>query len=279
MARGTWWAGHPGAPGGQGAPGCGGGAADAGDGADRGSAGSARLGAWAGLGSRPRRSGRSRWPGGWRGRMERGVLRYLLLAALRDGPKHGYELIKWLEGRTHGLYSPSPGTVYPTLQLLEDQGLVRAESQEERRVYHLTDAGRAELEAHAGTVEAVWSRFAGQAPSEASRHEAAFLQDELQDLHRTVWEGLRGAHHAGDGETVRQVRQALERCKNEVREIIARAARTSGGGGPAGAGEAPGAPGRRGAGGAAGAPDGGTPTADLSRIIPAVRHQDEPPCA
>ena len=178
--------------------------------------------------------------------MERGVLRYLLLAALGDGPKHGYQLIKWLEGRTHGLYSPSPGTVYPTLQLLEDQGLVRAESQEERRVYHLTDAGRAELDAHAGTVDAVWARFAGQAPSGASRHEAAFLHDELQDLHRTIWEGLRGAHLAGDGEAVRQVRQALERCKNEVREIIAR---TAGGSGAAGA---------RGA-GAPAAPDEGTP--------------------
>jgi DNA-binding PadR family transcriptional regulator len=171
--------------------------------------------------------------------MERGVLRYLLLAALRDGPKHGYELIKWLEGRTHGFYSPSPGTVYPTLQLLEDQGLVRAESQEERRVYHLTDAGRAELEAHAGTVEAVWSRFAGGAPSGASRHEAAFLHDELQDLHRTIWEGLRGPLDAGDGQAVRQVRQALERCKNEVREIIARAAGGDRGPGGPGGPEAP----------------------------------------
>ena len=93
----------------------------------------------------------------------------------------------------------------------------------------------------------MWARFAGQAPSGASRHEAAFLHDELQDLHRTIWEGLRGAHLAGDGEAVRQVRQALERCKNEVREIIAR---TAGGSEAAGAARAAGAP---------SAPDEGTP--------------------
>jgi DNA-binding PadR family transcriptional regulator len=162
--------------------------------------------------------------------MERGVLRYVLLAALRDSPKHGYQLIKWLEERTHGLYSPSPGTIYPTLQYLEDQGLVRAESQEDRRVYHLTDAGRAELEAHSGRVDSIWERFAGHAPSGASRHEAAFLQAELQDLNRTIWGGLRGALRQGDDETVRRVRLALERCKNEVRDIIAHGAQ----GAPAG---------------------------------------------
>jgi len=160
--------------------------------------------------------------------MERGVLRYLLLGALSDGPKHGYELIKWLEERSHGLYTPSPGTVYPTLQLMEDQGFVRAESQDERRVYHLTDAGRAELGAHADVVEAVWARFGGRTPSDASRHEAGFLQDELNDLTQTVWGGLRSAIRQGDDETVRRVRRAIEGCKNEVRDLIARSAAGSG---------------------------------------------------
>jgi DNA-binding PadR family transcriptional regulator len=167
--------------------------------------------------------------------MERGVLRYILLAALKAGPKHGYQMIKWVEERTHGLYSPSPGTIYPTLQYLEDQGLVRAESQEERRVYHLTDAGRAELEANGGMVEAVIARFNQHAPAGATGHEAGYLKAELLDLMRTVQEGVGGAVRGGDEETVRRVRQAVERCKNEVRDIIARAA-----GGAGGAGSAPG---------------------------------------
>ena len=156
--------------------------------------------------------------------MERGVLRYLLLDALRDGPKHGYELIRSLEERTHGFYSPSPGVIYPTLQLLEDQGFVRADQDQERRVYHLTDAGRAELQAHAEMVQAVWARFAGRAPSGAGRQEALFLRDEMGSLVRTVWVGARGALQRGDLETLRQVRQVLERARNEVREILSRAA-------------------------------------------------------
>ena len=69
--------------------------------------------------------------------------RYILLDALRDGPKHGYEIIKTLEERSGGKYVPSPGTVYPTLQYLEDQGLVRATEEADRRIYQsLTPARR-----------------------------------------------------------------------------------------------------------------------------------------
>lgn len=155
---------------------------------------------------------------GRRERMERGVLRYLILDALTDGPKHGYEIIKWLEERTHGQYAPSPGTVYPTLQLLEDQGLVRAEAADGRKVYTLTEAGTTDLAAHADTVAAIFGRFAGHGAPRDEAPEAAFLRDELQDLTRTV--GL-GVQVASDPATLRRIRQALERCKEEVRTVIA----------------------------------------------------------
>jgi DNA-binding PadR family transcriptional regulator len=161
-------------------------------------------------------------------------------------------MIKWLEERSHGFYSPSPGTIYPTLQYLEDQGLVRAESQEERRVYHLTDAGRAELETHGGMVEAVIERFSRHAPGGVAGHETGFLRAELQDLMRTVQEGV-GAMRQGDEETVRRVRQAVERCKNEVRDIIARGAAS-------GARSAPGAPAAPDGSGAPAAGEGEAPT-------------------
>jgi DNA-binding PadR family transcriptional regulator len=171
------------------------------------------------------------WPGGpehgpgRRERMERGVLRYLILDALADGPKHGYEVIKRLEERTEGEYAPSPGTVYPTLQLLEDQGFVRAEQMAERRVYALTEAGRAELAAHAELVAATLGRFGGHARPRADlRHEATFLRDELRDLTRTVGAGLRAAMEGGDAAKLRRMRQALERCQEEIRAIITDAA-------------------------------------------------------
>lgn len=158
--------------------------------------------------------------GGPRGRARRGEARTILLDALRDGPKHGYEIIKALEERSSGRYAPSPGTVYPTMQLLEDQGLVRAAQEAERRVYSLTEGGRAELEAHADEVADFWARFAGPTTSPASRPEAGFLRDELDELARTVWGGLRDALDRDDPETVRAVRQALARCREEVRSIL-----------------------------------------------------------
>ena len=162
--------------------------------------------------------------GGHRGRARRGEARYVLLDALRDGPKHGYEIIKSLEERSGGEYAPSPGTVYPTMQYLEDLGQARSEQGAERRVYHLTEAGRAELEARAEDLAAFWARFGTPATSAASQPEIGFLQEELDNLARTVWGGLRSVADRGDPETIRLVRQSVERCRGETREIIAQAA-------------------------------------------------------
>ncbi len=99
------------------------------------------------------RGPRGRWGGGRRGwgggggrRMPRGAVRTAVLIALREEPAHGYEVMRRLEEMSGGLWRPSPGSVYPHLQMLEDQGLVRAEEVDGSRVFTLTDAGRAEAE-------------------------------------------------------------------------------------------------------------------------------------
>jgi DNA-binding PadR family transcriptional regulator len=158
--------------------------------------------------------------GGPHGRAKRGEARYVLLDALRDGPKHGYEIIKSLEERSAGRYVSSPGTVYPTMQYLEELGQVRSEQQAERRVYSLTEQGRTDLDAHAEDVDAFWARFASRSTVHTSRHEVGFLQDQLDDLARTAWGGLREAIEHADQQVIRRVRQAVERCQNEIREII-----------------------------------------------------------
>lgn len=84
------------------------------------------------------------WAGGRRAR--RGDVRTALLTLLADEPMHGYDLIRVLEERSGGAWRPSPGSIYPTLQLLEDEGLVTSEERDGKRVYTITDAGRAELE-------------------------------------------------------------------------------------------------------------------------------------
>jgi DNA-binding PadR family transcriptional regulator len=85
-------------------------------------------------------SGRGRRHG--RHRVRRGDVRSAILALLDDRPMHGYEMIQELEERTGGRWTPSAGSIYPTLQLLEDEGLVTAEEVEGRKVYSLTDAGQ-----------------------------------------------------------------------------------------------------------------------------------------
>lgn len=97
------------------------------------------------FGEGPPFGGRGR--GGARGRARRGDVRASLLALLQDRPMHGYEMIQEIQERSHGAWKPSPGSVYPTLQLLEDEGLIGSESEGGKKLFSLTDAGRAEAEA------------------------------------------------------------------------------------------------------------------------------------
>ncbi len=76
------------------------------------------------------------------GRMGRGDIRTAILVALTEEPMHGYQIIQAIEKSTQGAWKPSPGSIYPTLQLLADEGLVTSEQVGERKVYSLTEAGR-----------------------------------------------------------------------------------------------------------------------------------------
>ncbi|GHA77956.1 hypothetical protein GCM10010330_34430 [Streptomyces tendae] len=84
--------------------------------------------------------------GGPRGRARRGDVRASILALLKDRPMHGYEMIQEIAERSGGAWKPSPGSVYPTLQLLEDEGLIASESEGGKKLFALTDAGRTAAE-------------------------------------------------------------------------------------------------------------------------------------
>ena len=100
-------------------------------------------------------------PGFGRGpRVRRGDVRAAILALLAEEPMHGYQIITELNERSGGVWQPSPGSVYPTLSALEDQGLVTADTSEGRRVFQLTPEGRAEAEA-AGDGPTPWEEAAG----------------------------------------------------------------------------------------------------------------------
>lgn len=93
-------------------------------------------GPWGGRGGR----------GGPRGRARRGDVRASILALLKDRPMHGYEMIQEIAERSGGAWKPSPGSVYPTLQLLEDEGLISSESEGGKKLFSLTEAGRSAAE-------------------------------------------------------------------------------------------------------------------------------------
>jgi DNA-binding PadR family transcriptional regulator len=95
-----------------------------------------------GYGRHEMRGGRGSGRG--RHRVRRGDVRSAILALLDDRPMHGYEMIQELEERTGGRWTPSAGSIYPTLQLLEDEGLATAEEVDGRKVYSLTEAGKKE---------------------------------------------------------------------------------------------------------------------------------------
>jgi DNA-binding PadR family transcriptional regulator len=158
---------------------------------------------------------RQRWRGGRRRpqMFEAGELRLVILRLLKEQPRHGYDVMKALEERMAGCYAPSAGTVYPTLQLLEDQGLVRAEEFEGKRVYHITPAGEALLEERRSELDEIIDRvretvrdFAGGAMGELNR---AFGQVAA----RTFREAFR---RGPSDPAVRRVAEILRRTAEEI---------------------------------------------------------------
>ena len=131
-----------------------------------------------------------------------GRLRLYLLKLLAEGPKHGYELIRLLENRFLGLYAPSAGTIYPRLQRMEAEGLVRHTAAGGRKVYEITDAGRAELAQRSGELAELEGEIHASVAdlstlaSEIEQQVAGTVRDikrELRDAAREARSGARAS--------------------------------------------------------------------------------------
>jgi len=121
--------------------------------------------------------------GGPRGRARRGDVRASILALLKDRPMHGYEMIQEIADRSGGAWKPSPGSVYPTLQLLEDEGLISSASEGGKKLFTLTDTGRQEAEAG---PEAPWED-AGRGVDWDAMNEIRKAGGGLAEAFRQVW--------------------------------------------------------------------------------------------
>jgi DNA-binding PadR family transcriptional regulator len=162
---------------------------------------------------------------GWRGQwFESGDMKYVILKLLRDKPMHGYEVMKALEERTHGCYKPSPGTVYPTLQWLEDEGLVAAKDVEGKKVYEITAAGRAFLDEHRTTVEDIFDRITDT----IDRIVAEPVADVNRAVGRVVAQAYRAAWKLSDDpERAKRVMEILDRAAAEIEQLLSRDAAVS----------------------------------------------------
>ncbi|GAA2871323.1 hypothetical protein GCM10010472_30800 [Pseudonocardia halophobica] len=153
-----------------------------------------------------------RGPGG-RGRRGRGDVRLAVLALVAEQPRHGYEIIQEIAERSGGRWKPSPGSVYPTLSQLEDEGLVRAEQTDGRRVVHLTEAGTAYVEEHREELDKVWSAFDGE---EEDGPDAALWQ-QLAQLHAAAQQVMA----TGTPEQIATATEALTEARKTIYRLLA----------------------------------------------------------
>jgi DNA-binding PadR family transcriptional regulator len=175
------------------------------------------------------RWGRGRGPGDpwadmlsdwWRGpapRAERGTVRWLVLDAISAQPRHGYEIIQSIGEKSNGAYKPSPGVVYPTLQMLEELGHARTLLRDERKVYEITDDGRRELAAHQeeltefyeGQSDAGW-----ESNAEDFVHVAKHVKRVAQLFKRAMQRG--GVRPT----TLRKARKVLDEALQKLEELL-----------------------------------------------------------
>jgi DNA-binding PadR family transcriptional regulator len=155
-------------------------------------------------------------PGGpWRGggrKARRGDIRTAALLLLAEEPRNGYQIMQEVEERSDGAWRPSPGSVYPALQQLEDEGLVRSEEIDGRKAFQLTDAGRAHLGERDPDRPAPWEQMSGDVGAKAH---------ELGKIMREVAFAFVQVMRAGSEEQQEQARKVLVTARRELYRILA----------------------------------------------------------
>lgn len=153
----------------------------------------------------------------------RGDVKFALLELLHERPMYGYEMIKALEEKSGGFYSPSPGSIYPTLQMLEERGLVSVQEVEGKKVYTITDAGRAVLHEHQEQEESAGPPWMRHHREHGEHHRGP--RPEIQALRREAMEVARLFAFAGRGAITdpaqfARLRTIIERTRKELNEMI-----------------------------------------------------------
>jgi DNA-binding PadR family transcriptional regulator len=147
--------------------------------------------------------------GGGRGRKRRGDVRSAVLRLLAEEPRNGYQLMQEIEERSGGRWRPSPGSVYPTLQQLEDEGLIQPFERDGTKLFELTNAGREQVSA-AGSEVAPWD-------DEDAPEGLMDLKSQIKQIHIAAMQVL----HAGSRDQVKRASKALADTRKAMYRILA----------------------------------------------------------
>lgn len=154
-----------------------------------------------------------RFPLGGRGpKARRGDVRAAALLLLAEAPRNGYQLMQEIESRSRGLWRPSPGSMYPVLQQLEDEGLVQPAESEGRRVFALTDAGHAHVSERAEELGSPWDAVADSAGDGAADFSSLMIQ---------VAMAARQVMHAGSVRQAAEAQEVLAETRRRLYRILA----------------------------------------------------------
>jgi DNA-binding PadR family transcriptional regulator len=148
---------------------------------------------------------------------QKGDLKYVILDLIKDKPSHGYEIIRRLEERSHGCYIPSPGAVYPTLQLLEEIGYIEAKQQDGKKIYTITDAGRKFLSEQKQFAEGIKQQMSER----WSKKNTADMRETMVEIGRMG--RLIGRHFRNtDAEKMGRIREVISRAYSDIETILER---------------------------------------------------------
>jgi DNA-binding PadR family transcriptional regulator len=151
---------------------------------------------------------------------EQGDLKYVILRLLAEKPRHGYEIIKELEERFGGAYSPSAGTVYPTLALLEDLGYASVTPEEGgKKVYSITPEGEKYLEENKSAVEDIFERI--------SDFGSSILSESMMEVNKAFGRVVRATYttvpwQSGDKSIALEIKKILEQAATDIEELSRR---------------------------------------------------------
>jgi DNA-binding PadR family transcriptional regulator len=168
------------------------------------------------FGDRTRRERFFHGHGPWREQaFQKGDLKYVILDLLKEKPRHGYEVIRELEAVSHGFYTPSPGAVYPTLQMLEEMGYATATEQDGKKIYTITDTGIEFLAERKDSADEVRSHMKNKW-SFKSVGKMIMVMKEYHDLENLLGRGMRRM----DPDKAQRIYDVLIRTCDEIEAIV-----------------------------------------------------------